>query len=232
MSDYPEVAILFMTKESENREGIAVRSIEALKKNLRCEYPWYWFFALGTSSQEYKNSLQKALGSSEIGWIVESDGTPGAVWNNALEKIFERFQIYFRLEDDFVLKEPLDITPYVNLLWKRGDIGMIRLGLMPIDLKLFSVVVKDQDFGDRIFFDCLPETNYAYSGNPGLVHKRLHDAAGYFHTSKNPGEIEVDFDYRIRQAMLNGGPRIWWPLELGKYGTYGVWDHIGRVKSY
>lgn len=232
MSDYPEVAILFMTKESEDREGIAVRSIEALKKNLRCEYPWFWFFALGTSSFEYLDSLKKALGCSEIGWTIESNLPPGMVWNETLGKIFDRFQIYFRLEDDFVLKEPLDITPYVNLLWKRGDIGMIRLGLMPIDLKLLSVGVKDQDFGDRRFFDCLPETSYAYSGNPGLVHKRLHDAVGYFHASKNPGEIEVDFDYRIRQAMLNGGPRIWWPLDLGKYGTYGVWDHIGRVKSY
>jgi hypothetical protein len=122
-----------------------------------------------------------------------------------------------------VLKDDMDITPYVKLLMEREDVGMVRLGLMPIGLDLHSTA-----HDGRIYFDVLKSQPYAYSGNVCLIHKRFHDAYGMFHEEKNPGEIEVEFDYRVRSQE---GPKIWWPMKMGTY-TYGYWEHRGAVKSY
>ena len=224
MSDLPTIAILFMTKEVPGREGIAVQTIEAIKENMSYEGPYVWFFACGLSSEEYKQTLMQALGSTEMGWWHMSDDSPGYVWNNGIENIFDSGgPIYLRMEDDMVLHDKLDITPYVKLLMEKKRVGMVRLGLMPIGLDLHSTA-----HDVRIYFNVKNSTPYKYSGNPGLIHKRLHDAHGYFDETMNPGEIEVNFDHRIRNEQ---GPEIWMPAELCKH-TYGYFHHIGEVQSY
>jgi hypothetical protein len=224
MTDLPTIAILFLTKEVEGRENIAVATIEALREYMKYEGPYVWVFACGKSSQEYRNSIYQALHGDDLGWIVQADKPPGVVWNLGIDMVHTRaWPAYLRVEDDMVLKDHLDITPYVKLLMEREDVGMVRLGLMPIGLDLHSTA-----HDGRIYFDVLKSQPYQYSGNPGLIHKRFHDAYGMFHEEKNPGEIEVEFDYRVRSQE---GPKIWWPMKMGTY-TFGYWDHRGAVKSY
>ena len=223
MSELPTIAILFMTKEVPGREGIAVRTIEALRKNLSYEGYWIWRIALGKSSVQYKQNLNMAIGSGDGGTLIEGDDSPGAIWNTTINHIFENEIIYLRMEDDFVLHDKLDITPYVKLLMEKERVGMVRLGLMPIGLDLHSTA-----YDGRIYFNVEKSTSYFYSGHPGLVHKRLHDAHGYFDETMNPGEIECNFDHRLRTEE---GPEIWMPAELCVH-TFGYFNHIGEVKSY
>lgn len=230
-----ELPVLFMSKESEGREGIAERTIKALSDNLTTYLSPLVIYLSVAGSPAYYEKLKAICfdhGFSVKGMLFDGS-TPGFAWNRVIEMIFrDGYDLYLRMEDDFELKDILNINPYIELLTTKQEIGMVRLGLMPINLKLFSVGWYDERGNGYIFFDCLPTTAYAYSGNPGLVHKRLHDQVGYFHEEHNPGDIEIDFDSRIRDNMVNGGCRIWYPLDLGKYGTYGPWQHIGEVKSY
>ena len=230
--------VLFMTKETDGRDRVAESTMTALKVYLEeCNSKPLFFYLAVAGSMAYLEKLVRILENQGFTgryfFMQFEEATAGYAWNQLVKKIFDDgHEMYLRMEDDFVLKQPLNISPYIELLETKGNVGMVRLGLMPINLNLFSVGWYDQGNNGHIFFDCLPSTSYAYSGNPGLVHKRLHDAVGYFHEQHNPGNIEIDFDSRVRAKMMDGGPRIWWPLELGKYGTYGPWNHIGQVKSY
>lgn len=225
--------IFLMSKESPGREHVAEKTINALCDHLLTEHPLVFYGAI-VGSLDYVNKLSGLLNKKKKKWCFRhfTEGTPGYVWNQVVEEILQEHDIYFRFEDDFLLKGDLVIDPYIELMETKKEIGMVRLGLMPKWLKLYSEGWYDQYNNGYIFFDCLPDTQYAYSGNPGLIHKRLHDAVGFFHEDKNPGDIEIDFDQRIRDKMSDGGPRIWWPLDLGKFGTYGAFNHIGEVKSY
>jgi len=226
--------VLLMSKESKGREHVAKQTINALCKHLKYDGQ-YCFYGAIVGSLDYVNQLAGVMNKQHQRWYCfhfNEDVTPGYAWNTVLSAILENHDIYLRMEDDFVLKGDLDIDPYIELMRTKQEVGMVRLGLMPKHLRLYSEGWFDSAGQGHIFFDCLPETQYAYSGNPGLVHKRLHDAAGMFHEEKNPGDIEIDFDKKVRDKMNEGGPRIWWPLDLGKFGTYGAWNHLGEVKSY
>jgi hypothetical protein len=90
MTDLPTIAILFLTKEVEGRENIAVATIEALREYFRYEGPYIWLFACGKSSREYKDSLHHAVHKDDLGWLVEEDAPAGVVWNKAINVIFGR----------------------------------------------------------------------------------------------------------------------------------------------
>ena len=191
--------ILFMSKEAEGREHIAAKTIGALKKHLITDLPLKFYLCVA-GSQPYFDAIVTAIGNNYMqidNRVFLHKDTAGKAWNFTLHSIFEDgHELLLRMEDDFLLKDDLDINTYVELLKTNHAVGMVRLGLMPINLKLFSVGWYDSMNQGHIFFDCLPTTPYAYSGNPGLIHKRLHDAVGYFHEEHNPGDIEIDFSSR------------------------------------
>jgi len=226
MSDLPTIAILFMTKEVPGREGIAIRTIDALKKNLFYDATMDFFIADGGSSWDYGIALTDCASQKYNSSLHSQKSSPGFCWNTVIRNIFGyHYEIYLRMEDDMVLHDKLDITPYVKLLMEKERVGMVRLALMPIGLDLHSTA-----HDGRIYFNVKKSTPYFYSGHPGLIHKRLHDTHGYFDENANPGEIEVNFDHRLRHEE---GPEIWMPWDLGGYeNTFGVFNHIGEVQSY
>jgi hypothetical protein len=236
MTDMPVLPILLLTKYSPEREGIAERTLKTIATLL--DYPggYKLYIADGSANIEHAQNLDKIWANlyGGVAKIIHLQNTAGVVWNAGIAQIFaDGHQWYYRSEDDFLLKENIDLAPYAQILLDRDDVGMVRLGLMPDGLNLRSIGWTDSTGHPGIYFDCLPTTPYAYSGNPGIVHKRLHDVVGYFHEEHNPGDIEIDFDYRVRVAMEKGGPRIWMPFALGgETRTYGVFNHVGEVKSY
>ena len=221
--------ILFMSKETPGREHIAEHTIQALMEKLGGMYKKLFYCAVSGTPEYFEKigALVRNNGGIFFG-VNYPDSTAGQAWNDMLRKLFgDGHSLYLRLEDDFYLKSPLDLTPFFKAFERTPTLSMIRLGLMPIGLKLWSTSDKE-----NIYFECLAETQYAYSGNPGLIHRRMHDEVGYYHERKNPGDIEIEFDERVRDRIRAGKCQIWWPLSLGAYGTYGPWDHIGEVKSY
>jgi hypothetical protein len=123
--------------------------------------------------------------------------------------------------DDWKLMRDLDIEPYVRMLHERPDVGMVRLGGLPVGLDLHSV-----GHGGIHYLNVLRSTSYQYSGNPSLRSVRFARAYGPYPEDKNPGDTEIAYDARVRSIE---GPAIWWPVDLG---GWSVWGHIGTQQSY
>lgn len=231
MSDYPEIGVLFMTVEHPERAGVPQRTIKALSQNLVYQggLKSIIFYPSCKGSDHFAQEIEARIVEAGFGCgkFSVGDVPPGVRWNRALTHIFENHDIYLRLEDDFALERKIDITPYVDVLMNKRnirDIGMIRLGLMPIGLLLESFGCEG-----RIYFRIREERPYMYSGNPALIHRRFHDAYGVFHESHNPGDIEIDIDSRAR---AKDGPMVCWPMAIGGLGEYGAWAHVGEAQSY
>lgn len=229
MTKRPTVVLMLTTyKRPEYAEITIASAIEHLK--YEGQIRWYVADAEGKTENlaMYKGMLGKGF---VAGHSLEL--TPGKNWNLAIENIYEHTPIYLRLEDDFVLNSDFDITEFVNVLMDNEKVGMIRLGLVPINLRLNTVVQKtftSVGYDQNIYLNVSRETQYCFSGHPSLVHARFHEAYGMFDEEANPGQCELNMDASVRRKP--DGPDIWIPWKLGAYGTWGAWGHIGEKKSY
>lgn len=215
MGELPLVTIIFLTYK---RTEYAVRSAASVQANLHYDGQAHWMICDDGSPMAHVDAILDAVEAA--GFLqFEQDGY-GVMANTGWNQAGTYSPLTLWLEDDWELKRSLDITPYVRLLVERADVGMIRLGLMPIDLELNSV-----GYGGRMYLNVQKGTPYAFSGNPHLKHERF-TAYGPYPTGKNPGDTEIAYD---RQIRAQEGPAIWWPLAIGDDPHFG---HIGEVQSY
>ena len=201
-----------------NRTEYALRTIRAVKANLKYRGEILYYLADGGSTEEHHNACKNEFGDLWNSHLVYQ--SPGANWNTAINKIFAETDFMLRLEDDFELRRELDITPYVIALKEKNDWGIIRLGHLPVGLDMYSM-----GHNGIHYLLCKRSTPYAYSGNPLLMHKRFWDHYGQYHIDISPGETEVEYDGRFRARC---GPEILWPPDLS---GWGIFSHIGERKS-
>lgn len=213
----PDLVVLFITY---NRPEYAWDSLRQSLSNLKYDGQIKYYLA-DAGSPDGQHDRHKTL--LEVFGVLLGEHsetlTPGANWNRAI-KAFEDKPVYLRLEDDFILREPIDVTPYVQLLLENESVGMVRLGLLPIGLDCYT-----EGHGGIVYLNILHTKDYSFSGNPGLIHQRLHRECGLFNESTNPGDTEVDFDAKVRRSNL----KILRPARLGDYSP---WAHIGGERSY
>jgi hypothetical protein len=146
----------------------------------------------------------------------------GKSWNRAVQQTLEHCDLQLSLEDDWELMADLDVRPFVKLLLEKPEVGMIRLGGLPVGLDLHSV-----GYDGIHYLRVEPTTSYQWSGNPSIRHRRFAEFYGPFPEGKSPGDTEVAYDHQVRKKP--DGPEIWWPLQVG---GYGVFAHIGQEQSY
>lgn len=220
-SDWPRMAICLLTA---TRTEYAVRTAKSIAENLK--YPnLAWYLAGDGSTKEHMDAIRLAL--DQRGGVVFGEHSakmgPGPSWNRAIEKSLEQCDLLFHLENDWELPVPLDITPYVKLLMERDEVGMIRLGLLPVGLDMHSVGY------DGIHYLRVEKSQpYTVSGNPSIKHRRYFEAYEWYPPSSNPnpGECELWHDDKVRHT---DGPQILWPVDLG---GWGVFAHVGQEQSY
>lgn len=184
----------------------------------------------------------------ELRWYVADDGSPVdhwmAVWD-ALEGIDYpaghtqrrgyggnantawdacESALTFWLEDDFVLREPLDLTPHAYALMDNATLGMVRLGY--INPARFEPPL---DFGGRRYHTLpryWPDTSfYAFTGHPSLRHARYRARYGDYPEGLAPGETELAYAHQYQIAT--DGPLIVWPEG---YPSDGYFAHVGSIK--
>jgi hypothetical protein len=210
------IAVILLTFR---RTDYALRAIRSLQKNL-AGVPYTWIMADDGSHQDHWHTIYQELYHDNLyAWRSLREGY-GAGANWAWETSREISPVTLWLEDDWELRYPLDVSPYVRLLTHHSDIGCVRLGHLPIDLELSSIGREG-----RMYLNVHKSTQYAFSGNPHLKHTRFMDY-GMYPTGMNPGNTEVAYDYQIRTQE---GPQIIWPLAIGENPP---WSHIGEVQSY
>lgn len=146
----------------------------------------------------------------------------GANANRAQETVRKYSPITLWLEDDWELRQDLDLYRYVCLLGERNELGMVRLGYLNLNMRgaVFG-------HGGALYWQLDREADpYVFTGHPSLRHQRFRDSYGLYPEGLNPGETELGMALKFRQGR---GPGIVWPAALGESGPFA---HIGTEKSY
>jgi len=218
----PPVAVVLQTY---NRTEYAVRTLRTAIDRLTYNGGLVWIIGDDGSSQEHLDALADVMRLKGVdGQIMTGRRSYGGVANDAADKAQRITPLTFWLEDDWELTEPFDLTPYARCLLDADDVGMIRLGHLPVGLDLRSV-----GYYGRMYVSVRNSTQYMYSGNPHLKHRRFFEAYGEYPYGRNPGETEIAYDYQIRASVTSHSPKILWPLILGDRFLFA---HIGEVQSY
>lgn len=193
-------------------------TIDSIKNNLVSPHAWY--VADGGSTKEEHAKVLSALSDQEVIGDHSIWQSAGDNWNLALQNIHAVSDYVIWMENDWTLTHPLDLTPFVTLLEREESIGMVRLGGIAVGLECETV-----GFYGIHYLKLKRSTQYAYSGNPSLRHKRFVKSYGYYSTQLDPGHTELDFDGRLRQKE---GCEILFPVESG----WGWFGHVGTERSY
>lgn len=225
MTELPMIAIVMVTYK---RTALAVETVNSFSENL--VYPKelrQWYIADDGSPSEHVDAILdeiKLHGETLYGYHNEKYGTgynAGAGWNRGLVQGHLISPIILWLEDDWQLRAKLDISPYIRLLVEREDIGLVRLGHLAVGSKVEIV-----GYDGIHYLNYIKETQYAYSGNPHLRHKRFSEVYGMFVENENPGNMELAMDASFQAKE---GPMIWRPADIPAWGIIG---HLGTDKSW
>ncbi len=217
--DYPPVIILVITYR---RLDLALETIRSIKQKL--VYPNLGFhIADDGSGKEYVNKLANEIGPEYSIEVTDSKRQGvGVNMNMGIEAILKRADFWAHIEDDWILRNPLDLAPCVRLLEEDERIGMVRLGRL-------SGGIKAETIGgaDKVWWLLEKGSDtYVYSGNAALKHRRFHDAYGAYPRGIHPGQTELWYCGRFNQTS---GPAIVWPAWLN---TEEVFFHIGDSQSF
>ena len=222
----PQLCIVLITYR---RTDMAVRTINGIAEKL--DYPkelLSFYVADDGSPQEHMQAIFKAISDSGIklaGYHNEKM-QPGCLcgigWNAAIRKAHQVSDYIMLLEDDWVLKNTLDIRPYIWALKENERVGIIRLSNLTTD----NVLQVTTHHGTH-YLQYLRQARFCYSGNPHIRHIRFTQYYGFFDTDKSPGDIEVYYDGKFR--YMKGGPEIWRPADLPAWGPF---SHIGDVRTW
>jgi hypothetical protein len=226
--DLPPVCINLLTKD---RTDYAVTTAKNALDKLHYDGELVWYISDGGSKKGHLTKIYETIPNDLIIGSHDACRSPGECWNIGLAKIFKECDIFLRLEDDMVIKSPMDITTWVKLLMTQGSVGMVRLGQIVIDQSLYTIKFKTYThvgYTEEIYLDVTKKMPYAFSGHPALFHKRFHQWYGFYPKGLDPGKTEVAMDEQVRDKQ---GPSIVFPYDMGKYGTWGNWDHIGKEPS-
>lgn len=220
MSEWPEVVILIITYR---RKELAIREIESVKQFL--DYPnLSWHIADDGSGYDYIDSLCRAIGPDH-GTVSFSDAARkgvGANMNLGVEAVLDRADLWLHLEDDWILRQPLDLKPCVQALIEHEDIGMIRLGRLTPGLHAVTIPMAN-----RMWWRMNKGSDtYVFSGNAALRHRRFFDTYGRYIEGRTPGITELTMCDKFART---DGPAIVWPAWLG---VDEMFFHIGDSHSF
>lgn len=211
------VTVILQTWE---RTSYALRTIAAAREFLR--YPdLRWYVADDGSRPEHVQACLDALPGAR--WHSERRGYGGnanAAWAAA------ESALTLWVEDDWVLTQPLDLYPYACLLMEAAEVGMVRLGLLNLDIR-----GRTWGHGGRVWWKLDREPHHegtpVFTGHPSLRHRRYLDAYGPYPEGLTPGDTELAYAWQFRQGRPDA-PGIVWPAD---YPANGYWAHIGTVKT-
>lgn len=131
----------------------------------------------------------------------------------------------FYVQDDWLLKVPIDIGPGADLLESDADIAMVRY---------YASHCRFADMDDQ-WSTTVYGTPSPYGDNPLLAHRRWLDKVGEFKIGNTPGHHEV----KMGTQLKNSGLKVAVPRELAEFAktqfkTKGnlYFEHIGDTSAF
>lgn len=212
------ITIIFQTYK---RTEYALRTIAAAQQHLRYDGDLRWYVADDGSDIDHLSAVMNAtapcMGQSRRRGY-------GGNANDAWVAADYISQLSFWLEDDFMLTQPLNLTPHAYALMECESLGMVRLGYISGER-----LEAAKDFCGRRYHTLprdWPDTSfYAFTGHPSLRHARYRQAYGDYPEGLTPGETELAYAFQYR---TQDGPLVVWPEG---YPADGYFAHIGAVKT-
>lgn len=234
---WPEVTILVCTY---NRLEEIQQTVEALADNLT--YPKLrWLVTDDSSPNGYAARLKKLKLFKELGVEVVSTPERGGWGKNVNNGLWNTPSdlVYFT-EDDYVLRQRLDLRVGVALLETRRNIGMLRYRGIAGDHLVahqfesdISAYLPDHQDGvglpGRVCYwqlDSGSPALYLYSNGPHLKRAAFHTFHGYYPEGLPLGQTEEKFAHIVKDKMKNqwqNAPAI----AILPSWVYMWYDHIG-----
>lgn len=215
----PITIILQTFKRTQN----AIDTIVAARKNLHYGGELRWYVADDGSPAEHVEAVLEAVGGDLWGYHSARRGYGGncnAAWDAV------QSALTFWLEDDWELRAPLNLYPYACLLMETAEIGMVRLGVLNLDIR-----ARSWAHGGQVYWKLDREPHIegtpVFTGHPSLRHARYRHAYGSYPEGLLPGETELAYAYQFRAGSPDA-PGIVWPAD---YPANGFFGHIGSVKT-
>lgn len=145
-------------------------------------------------------------------------GGVGRSLNLGFREAFKTSPLVLYAVDDWALTEPFDLTPWVQLLMERNDVGMVRLG--PPHPGTSGVIRAYTDNWQGWALQ-LERSGYAFGHRPALYHKRMIDTYGWF--KEDCSAIDCEKDYVDRVNSNSSGPDVVLALPH-------PWQHLDSVE--
>lgn len=236
----PSLALVIVTY---NRPEEIRRTVLALKENLTYDGTIVWYVADDCSPGDYALQVRgwmQDLLMQHVRLVQPSQNSGwGANVNYTLRASKE--PIVFQIEDDYVLRKPIDLTPYVAMLLQSNDIGLIRfdgiaghhvhaeaseIDIRPILPNYQQCPMCNPGKVHYWRLNAHSRELYIYSNRPHLKHRRFHDRHGKYPEGLKLGQTEESFAHRVKNNMMRDPdttPQIVVPMgyELLNF------DHIG-----
>lgn len=179
------------------------------------------------------------------GWHFEAISTPknggwGRNANHLLDVAFADCPLLFMMEDDYVLKRPLDLSAGVALMQQEPVLGMLRYRStagMPVlyyqretDIAAYYPDYREYQgytLGKVTWLELMANSPslWLYSNGPHLKSREFHGVYGRYPEGMKLGTTEESFAHIVKDMMMThpATPKI---AVLPEW-VYMHWDHIG-----
>jgi hypothetical protein len=235
--DYPIVTIVMTTYFPEGRDGLVRRTaarhtLKSWQKHLKYTN-WLDLVIVhdGPGGVDGADNIDKFHRAALDIWTdpvlhnratiisTEKRAGVGNSLNTGFSHAFNTTPVVLYAVDDWALTTDLDITPWVQLLMERKDVGMVRLG-PPHPFTRGEIAAYTQNWQGWAMK--LDRYSYAFGHRPALYHRRMIDFYGQFETYVNA--LRCEQDYADRFIRRTDGPDIVLALPH-------PWKHIDSVEQ-
>ena len=214
--EWPEVVIVLTTWEGPKQKhqfGAKLKygkqMLDSIKAHLT--YPNYtWHIADDGSRQKYQ---ERFLGMFEGETYTFSDtkaqGDLGKNLNTGMRVALERSDFVLHWNDDYVLESEVDIRPYISLLQKHDDIGIVRLRPSNTGFRLSAF---DRDGRSWMWVDPRSVGPVLVDTGKIIMHRRFWDYYGPYPETMRVDIVEFEMTWRMHRFAP--GPKVVIPDDM------------------
>jgi len=214
--EWPEVVIVVTTWEGPEGKGQGESKLKfgkQMKDSIETylKYPNYtWHIADDGSSQAYRaRFLAIFAGETYTFSDTQARGDLGKNLNVGMREALKRTDFVLHWNDDYVLESEINICPYISLLRKHDDIGIVRL--RPSNTG-FRETPFDRDGRSWIWIDPKSPGPVLVDTGKIIMHKRFWDYYGPYPETMRVDIVEYEMTWRMHQFAP--GPKIVIPDDM------------------
>ena len=233
-TNLPELAVLFITR---NRTATACFVLESLLRNLRYSGRTRYVICDDRSYPGHVEALEGVFGKNKFSdfAVCRTNATRwgiGASMNNGLHEAFRTTDVVLTIEDDWLCRNPFDITPFVRAVLEPCVAG-IRFG----SLDDRDVVLKPTAYDGLSMIERRSKTydiekGWVFNNQVMLRHKRVFDEIGFYDECATPNDAEYKMKDRFNERFESSTADrllVLWPDFLRHNSLEaGVFEHIGK----